>query len=42
MTQNKDLMDIEDIVFMMLERLKSNGTFDEFRRHCVSDIDAKV
>lgn len=32
----------EDTVFMLLESLKSNGTFDEFRRHCVTDIDAKV
>lgn len=39
--KNKSLGD-EDIVFMLLETLKSNGTFDEFRRQCVTDIDAKV
>lgn len=33
---------VEDTVFMLLESLKCNGTFDEFRRHCVTDIDAKV
>lgn len=36
------MLGVEDIVFMLLETLKSNGTFDEIRRHCVTDIDAKV
>ncbi|KAF0747747.1 biorientation of chromosomes in cell division protein 1-like [Aphis craccivora] len=42
MEQKNDMLGVEDIVFMLLETLKSNGTFDEIRRHCVTDIDAKV
>jgi len=42
MEQKNDLLGFDDIVFMLLETLKSNGTFDEIRRHCVTDIDAKV
>jgi len=42
MEQNSDTLGVEDIVFMLLETLKSNGTFDEIRRHCITDIDAKV
>lgn len=42
MDQKNDTLDDEDVVFMLLETLKSNGTFDEIRRHCVTDIDAKV
>lgn len=42
MNTKNDLLNNEEIVFRMLELLKSNGTFDEFRRHCISDIDAKV
>jgi len=42
MEQNKDTLGVEDVVFMLLETLKSNGTFDEIRRHCITDIDAKV
>ncbi|XP_026812872.1 biorientation of chromosomes in cell division protein 1-like 1 isoform X2 [Rhopalosiphum maidis] len=41
MEQKNDMLGVEDIVFMLLETLKSNGTFDEIRRHCVTDIDAK-
>lgn len=41
MDQKNDTLDDEDVVFMLLETLKSNGTFDEIRRHCVTDIDAK-
>jgi len=33
---------VDEIVFIMMETLKSNGTFDDFRRHCISDIDTKV
>jgi len=42
MEQKNDMLCVEDTVFMLLETLKSNGTFDEIRRHCVTDIDAKV
>jgi len=42
MEQNNDTLGVEDVVFMLLETLKSNGTFDEIRRHCITDIDAKV
>ncbi|XP_001946451.2 biorientation of chromosomes in cell division protein 1-like 1 [Acyrthosiphon pisum] len=41
MEQNNDTLGVEDVVFMLLETLKSNGTFDEIRRHCITDIDAK-
>ncbi|KAF0769015.1 Uncharacterized protein FWK35_00000431, partial [Aphis craccivora] len=41
MEQKNDMLGVEDIVFLLLETLKSNGTFDEIRRHCVTDIDAK-
>ncbi|XP_015374846.1 PREDICTED: MATH and LRR domain-containing protein PFE0570w-like [Diuraphis noxia] len=41
MDQKNDTLGVEDVVFMLLETLKSNGTFDEIRRHCVTDIDAK-
>ncbi|XP_050058763.1 biorientation of chromosomes in cell division protein 1-like 1 [Aphis gossypii] len=41
MEQKNSMLGVEDIVFMLLETLKSNGTFDEIRRHCVTDIDAK-
>lgn len=33
---------IDSIVFMLLEGLKSSGTFDEIRRYCISNIDSKV
>lgn len=39
---HKNDLSTDDVVLMLLEKLKSNGTFDEFRRHCISDIDAKV
>lgn len=42
MDQKNDILGTEDIVFVVMETLKSNGTFDEIRRHCISDIDAKV
>jgi len=42
MDLKNDSLARDDIVFVMLETLKSNGTFDEFRRRCISDIDAKV
>jgi hypothetical protein len=42
MDPKNNLMGVDDTVFMLLEKLKSNGTFDEFRRYCVTDIDAKV
>lgn len=42
MDKKTDGLAIDDIVFVLLETLKSNGTFDEIRRHCVSGIDAKV
>lgn len=42
MDPKTDQMGVDDTVFMLLETMKSNGTFDEFRRQCVSDIDAKV
>lgn len=32
----------QEIALVLLEKLKANGTFDEFRKFCVSDIDAKV
>ncbi|XP_060880322.1 biorientation of chromosomes in cell division protein 1-like 1 isoform X2 [Metopolophium dirhodum] len=41
MEQKNDTLGVEDVVFMLLETLKSNGTFDEIRRHCITDIDAK-
>ncbi|XP_060834854.1 biorientation of chromosomes in cell division protein 1-like 1 isoform X1 [Rhopalosiphum padi] len=41
MERKNDMLGFDDIVFMLLETLKSNGTFDEIRRHCVTDIDAK-
>lgn len=42
MDNQNETRPIDEIVYTMLETLKSNGTFDEFRRHCISDIDAKV
>jgi len=42
MEQKNDTLAVEDVVFMLLETLKSNGTFDEIRRHYITDIDAKV
>lgn len=42
MDKNNETNPVEEIVYTMLENLKSNGTFDEFRRHCISDIDTKV
>jgi len=42
MEQKNNTLGVEDVVFMLLETLKSNGTFDEIRRHCITDIDAKV
>lgn len=39
MAQNKST---PEIARLLLEKLKANGTFDEFRRVCVSDIEAKV
>lgn len=42
MQHTNELNDIGGDVYTMLEKLKSNGTFDEFRRECISDIDAKV
>jgi len=41
MDKQNETRPMDDIVFTMLETLKSNGTFDEFRRHCISDVDAK-
>lgn len=40
--KNDKMLSVDDTVFVLLESLKSNGTFDEFRRDCVSNIDAKV
>lgn len=37
-----DKNNIDSIVFMLLEGLKSSGTFDEIRRYCISNIDSKV
>lgn len=42
MEQKNDTLGVENVVFMLFETLKSNGTFDEIRRHCITDIDAKV
>ncbi|XP_050531964.1 biorientation of chromosomes in cell division protein 1-like 1 isoform X2 [Daktulosphaira vitifoliae] len=39
--KNDNMLSVDDTVFVLLESLKSNGTFDEFRRDCVSNIDAK-
>ncbi|XP_060881124.1 biorientation of chromosomes in cell division protein 1-like 1 [Metopolophium dirhodum] len=41
MEQNNDTLKVED-VFMLLETLKSNGTFDEIRKHCITDIYSKL
>ncbi|XP_050436928.1 biorientation of chromosomes in cell division protein 1-like 1 [Adelges cooleyi] len=38
---NDNVHSVEEVVFVLLETLKANGTFDEFRRDCVSNIDAK-
>lgn len=42
MQHRNELLDMGNTVYMLLEKLKANGTFDEFRRDCISDIDAKV
>jgi len=41
MELKNDTLGVED-VFVLLETLKSNGTFDEIRKHCITDIYAKV
>ncbi|XP_029345264.1 biorientation of chromosomes in cell division protein 1-like 1 isoform X2 [Acyrthosiphon pisum] len=41
MEQKNDTLGVED-VFMLLETLKSNGTFDEIRKNCITDIYAKL
>ncbi|CAI6367695.1 unnamed protein product [Macrosiphum euphorbiae] len=41
MEQKNNTLTVED-VFMLLETLKSNGTFDEIRKHCITDIYAKL